>query len=354
MEARPESVESVRVYHKTPLGEMVLGDAIDVLVAVEDKSVDLIMTSPPFALVRKKDYGNVPADNYVDWFQPFAKQFKRVLKDTGSLVIDIGGAWNAGLPTRHLYHFKLLISLCEDFGFHLAQDFYWWNPSKLPTTAEWVTVRRIRVKDAINCIWWLSTTPWPKASNRRVLQPYSKSMRNLLRNGYKAMRRPSGHDISEKFIIDNNAAIPPNLIAIPNTESNSFYLRYCKENGLKPNPARYPAELPEYFIRMLTDEGNLVMDPFAGSCATGEVCERLKRKWICVELIEEYLKGALGRFKNTPTLSTKALLPKKAPPEEANYYRVPRPGVMWDLIPEESLSIDGGQNRKSPLRNSSK
>ena len=148
------------------------------------------MTSPPFGLVRKKDYGNVEANEYVDWFKPFGAEFHRVLTDNGSLVIDIGGAWNRGYPTRNLYHFKLLIMLCEEIGFHLAQDFYWWNPSKLPTPAEWVTVRRLRVKDAINTVWWLSKTPWPKASNRRVLQPYSASMEELLERGYKAKKRP--------------------------------------------------------------------------------------------------------------------------------------------------------------------
>ncbi|MFO7633476.1 MAG: site-specific DNA-methyltransferase, partial [Caldilinea sp.] len=96
------------------------------------------------------------------------------------------------------------------------------------------------------------------------------------------------------FSIDNGAAIPPNLIAIPNTESNSAYLRYCQERGLKAHPARYPAALPEYFIRMLTDENDEVFDPFGGSCVTGEVSERLRRHWTCCELNEEYLQGALG------------------------------------------------------------
>ena len=259
-----DTLFNVEPFHETPLGQIVQGDSVEVLATYADRSVDLIMTSPPFGLVRKKDYGNVEANQYVEWFKPFAAEFHRVLKDSGSLVIDIGGSWNRGYPTRSLYHFKLLIMLCEEFGFHLAQDFYWWNPSKLPTPAEWVTVRRVRVKDAINTVWWLSKTPWPKASNRRVLQPYSPSMQELLSKGYRAKKRPSGHDISEKFGTNNGAAIPPNLIAIPNTESNSFYLRYCEENGFKPHPARYPAELPEYFIRMLTEPGDLVVDPFAG------------------------------------------------------------------------------------------
>jgi len=331
-----------KTFHKTSLGQIINGDSLDVLASYAGESVDLIMTSPPFGLVRQKDYGNVSASEYIDWFKPFAVQFKRVLKDSGSLVIDIGGAWNKGNPTRSLYHFKLLILLCEEFGFHLAQDFYWWNPSKLPTPAEWVTVRRVRVKDAINTVWWLSKTPWPKASNRRVLQPYSPSMMELLEKGYKAMKRPSGHDISEKFSVNNGAAIPPNLIAISNTESNSFYLRYCKEHGFKPHPARYPAELPEYFIRMLTDPDDFVVDPFAGSCVTGEVCERLHRSWACIELLEEYCQAAMGRFARNVQQTKMAV----SPSADSNYYRVPRPGMLWNGYAEPALPKDGGRERQ--------
>jgi len=339
---RNTNASSPEIYMKTKRGRIILGDAIDAIKNVKTNSVDLIMTSPPFGLVRKKEYGNVDADEYVEWFRPFAKEFKRVLKDNGSFVLDIGGTWNQGLPTKHLYHFKLLVMLCDEFGFHLAQDFYWWNPSKLPTPAEWVTVRRIRVKDAINCVWWLSTSPWPRASNRRVLQPYSESMKTLLKDGYKAKKRPSGHDISEKFSIDNKASIPPNLLAIPNTESNSYYLRYCKEHGIKPNPARYPAELPEFFIKMLTDKKDFVIDPFAGSCVTGEVCERLGRKWLCIELIEEYLKGAVARFENTKEEIKLFNLQKKN--NQTTYYRIPRPGSLWNGE-VENLPEDGGQKR---------
>ena len=336
------------VFHKTELGQIIHGDSIDVLKDYQNDSVDLIMTSPPFGLVRKKDYGNVEADDYVDWFKPFGAEFHRVLKASGSLVIDIGGAWNKGYPTRNLYHFKLLIMLCEDYGFHLAQDFYWWNPSKLPTPAEWVTVRRVRVKDAINTVWWLSKTPWPKASNRRVLQPYSSSMRELLAKGYKAKKRPSGHDISTKFSINNGASIPPNLIAIPNTESNSFYLRYCEEKGLKPHPARYPAELPRFFIRMLTEPGDLVVDPFAGSCVTAEVCESSKRRWTCIELLRDYCEAALARFVRDPQETAK---PMSAPDCPSNYYRLARPGILWNGNDGDPLPADGGRTRHLKRRN---
>lgn len=283
-------------YYKTNAGSAYLGDAFHLMQCLPDESIDLIMTSPPFALQRKKEYGNVDAEDYVAWFMPFALQFRRILKEHGSLVIDIGGSWVKGQPTRSLYHIELLVALCRKVEFHLAQEFFWYNPARLPTPAEWVTVRRLRVKDAVNHVWWLSKIPNPKADNKKILKPYSDAMRQLLKNGYKPKLRPSGHNISDKFKKNNNGAIPPNLITISNTESNSYYLTACREAGIKAHPARYPAALPDFFIRFLTDEGDTVLDPFAGSNVTGEVSERLRRKWIAFELIEDYLKGSQFRF----------------------------------------------------------
>lgn len=320
-----------RYFLRTKHGKIIHGDCLAYFSAdVAAGSVDLIITSPPFGLLRKKDYGNADADAYLDWFRPFAKAFREALKESGSLVIDIGGAWISGQPTRSLYHYELLIMLCREFGFHLAQDFFWWNPSKLPTPAEWVTVRRVRVKDAVNCIWWLSKSPWPKASNRRVLAPYSDSMKGLLEHGYQAKLRPSGHDISAKFSKNNGAAIPPNLLAMANTQSNSTYLRYCHARGIKPHPARFPADLPEFFVRMLTDPGDSVIDPFGGSCATGEVCEKLKRNWVCCELEADYLNGAVGRFA-TDSAVEKNLFPAKTAGRQsgsAPSYKITHPGAL--------------------------
>ena len=324
----------MKEYYKTEWGSIYHADSLDYMKTLNAGEVNLIMTSPPFGLVRKKDYGNVDAHGYLEWFRPFAEQFQRILKDDGSLVIDIGGAWIAGQPTRSLYHYELMIMLCREYGFHLAQEFFWWNPSKLPTPAEWVNIRRIRVKDAVNCVWWLSKTPWPKASNRRILIPYSDSMKELLKNGYKAKLRPSGHDISEKFSRDNGASIPPNLIAIANTESNSSYLVKCKEAGIKPHPARFPVDLPEYFIRMLSDKGDFVLDPFGGSCVTGEAAEKLKRKWACVELEEAYIEGGKFRF---PVNQIHRKMPT---------YSLSHPAALWNGVEnEEPLPVDGGKKR---------
>lgn len=290
-----------RPYYQTQYGAAFLGDSLEFMKQIPDKSVNLVMTSPPFALKRKKEYGNVAAKEYVDWFIPFAEQMKRIIADDGSIVIDIGGTWIKGQPTRSLYHFKLVIALVEEVGLHLAQEFYWYNPAKLPSPAEWVTVRRIRAKDAVNTVWWLSKTPFPRANNRKVLRPYSSSMKDLLKNGYKAKKRPSGHDISEKFNQDNGGAIPPNLIELANTDSNSWYLKSCRNANIKPHPARFPHGLPEFFVKFLTEPGDLVIDPFAGSVVTGDVCEAQARPWLAFEIQEDYLNASKFRF---PELSS--------------------------------------------------
>jgi len=288
-------MENIDAFYQTNLGKAYLGDALQLIKGIPDNSVNLIMTSPPYGLRKKKEYGNADPEVYVKWFTPFANEFLRILKPNGSFVLNIGGGWEKGKPTRSLYQFELLLELCK-MGFNLAEEFVWYKPATLPTPAEWVTIRRIRVKDAIEYVWWLSKTPHPKADNRKVLRPYSDSMKGLLKNGYKAKRRPSGHNISEKFRKDNKGSIPPNFLEISNTESNSHYLVSCLDHQLKPHPARFPAKLPEFFINFLTDEGDLILDPFAGSNVTGEAAEKLGRKWLAFELNEEYLKGSEFRF----------------------------------------------------------
>lgn len=283
-------------YYKTERGAAYLGDALELIKDLDPESVNLILTSPPFALTRKKEYGNKDSDEYVEWFLEFAREFKRVLKTNGSFVLDLGGAYLPGAPVRSLYQYELLIRLCKEVGFFLAQEFFHYNPARLPSPAEWVTVRRVRVKDAVNVVWWLSPSENPKADNRKVLRPYSDSMKSLLKNGYKPKLRPSGHDISNKFGKDNAGAIPPNLMELANTESNSSYLRMCGENDIKPHPARFPAAFPEFFINFTTDTNDVVLDPFGGSNTTGYMAEKLGRRWLSFEIREEYLKSSIFRF----------------------------------------------------------
>lgn len=281
--------------YSTNWGNAYLGDSLALIRKLPSDSVNMILTSPPYALHFKKEYGNKTQAEYVPWFMDFAKEFRRILRPDGSLVIDLGGSWQSGQPTRSLYHFELLLALCKETHFHLAQEFYWYNPAKLPSPAEWVTVRKIRVKDSVNCIWWLSKTPHPKANNQRVLTEYSPDMKRLLVRGYRPKQRPSGHNITAKFR-DNGGAIPPNLLTFGNNDSNGYYMEACKRAGVKPHPARFPVQVPQFFLRFLTDPSDLVLDPFAGSNTTGEACEREERKWIAIELNESYLDGSRFRF----------------------------------------------------------
>jgi site-specific DNA-methyltransferase (cytosine-N4-specific) len=292
----------MKPFYKTHWGASFLGNSLDLIKNIQDESIDLILTSPPFALTRKKEYGNKSSDEYVDWFLKFAREFKRVLSEKGSFILDLGGAYLPGHPVRSIYQYELLVKLCKELDFFLAQEFFHFNPARLPAPAEWVNVRRIRVKDSVNLVFWLAKTEFPKADNKKVLKPYSDSMKQLLKNGYKAKLRPSGHDISENFNKNNHGAIPPNLLSIANTESNSSYLRKCREMGIKPHPARFPLEFAEFFINFLTDEKDTVLDPFAGSNTTGFVAEVLRRKWISFELNKDYLEASKFRFDKSPTL----------------------------------------------------
>ena len=280
--------------YTTPWGRAFQGDALEILRTLDDGSVHLAFTSPPFALRRQKAYGNVTAAQYIDWFWPIAEQVHRVLRDDGSFVMELGGAWNPGSGTRSLFPYELLLKLGQLF--HLAQDFYWHNPSRLPSPAQWVTIRRTRVKEAVTSIWWLSKTVEPQADNRRVLVPYSKSMKRLLKDGYKTALRPSQHEIGPHFQRDNGGAIPPNVLTVSNTRSHDQYLFKCRAAGLPIHPARFPPELPDFFIRFLTQPGNLVLDPFAGSNVTGQEAQRLERKWLSIEINADYVAGSKLRF----------------------------------------------------------
>jgi site-specific DNA-methyltransferase (cytosine-N4-specific) len=285
--------------YTTPLGRALVGRAEDVLLSLPPASIDLVMTSPPFALLREKEYGNLDEDTYVDWLVSLGPAVRRVLKDSGSFVLDLGGAYRRGLPVRSLYNYRVLLGLCDGCGFHLAEEFFWHNPCKLPSPIEWVNKRKIRAKDSVNTIWWLSKTEWPRADVRKVLAGYSPRMRQLLAEPLKFCQpndRPSGHDISLNFARDNGGAIPSNLLVHPNTDSNSLYLRLCKRFGLRAHPARFPEALPDFFIRFLTEPGDTIADIFAGSNATGAAAERLGRAWLAVDASREYVLASAFRF----------------------------------------------------------
>ena len=323
--------------YTTQFGAAYVGDALDLLQGLPDESIDLALTSPPFPLQRQKEYGNVDQDEYVEWLLSFAVEVKRVLKSTGSFVLDLGGAYRRGRPVRSLYNYRVLIRMCDELGWNLAEEFFWFNPSKLPSPIEWVNKRKVRAKDAVNTVWWFSKTDFPKADVTKVLVPYSERMKLLLQNSekyYSPKKRPSGHDISDRFANDRGGAIPPNLLQIPNTESNSQYLRCCQLVGICGHPARFPERLPEFFIRFLTDPEDTVLDMFAGSNTTGAVAESLGRRWLAFEIDCAYLAASAFRFLSETDEDTVKSLYGSLVAEAAEGVVIPRVAAQRFLFEE--------------------
>src|SRR6266487_6760791 len=294
----------MKPFFKTKRGKLYIAHVEEFLASKAGKAlhgrVQLLFTSPPFPLNHKKAYGNRTGEEYVKWLSDFAPVFAKLPKPDGSIVIEMGNAWEPKRPVQSLMSLKALLMFAEhpDAGLRLCQEFVGYNRARLPSPAEWVNVRRIRVKDSYTHVWWLATNDTPKANNRHVAKQYSQAMRNLLkRQKYNAGPRPSGHVIGKtSFFTDNGGAIPSNLIEFSNTKSSDRYLKSCKEHGEKPHPARMPQAIPEFFIKLLTDERDLVLDPFGGSNVTGFIAESLGRRWITIEAQENYARQSIWRF----------------------------------------------------------
>lgn len=260
--------------------------------------INLIFTSPPFPLNRKKKYGNLVGQRYIEWLAAFANPLSKLLSPDGSIVIEVGNSWEPGRPIMSTLALRSLLAFLDAGDFVLCQQFIYNNPARLPSPAQWVNVERIRVKDSYTHLWWMSKNDRPKANNRNVLKGYSDSMKDLIsKRKYNSGARPSEHNIGEtSFFTDNKGAIPSNVITLANTQASSDYLKYCRNNELILHPARMPQGIPEFFIKFLTDADDLVLDPFAGSNTTGAAAESLHRRWISVEANLDYINGSRGRF----------------------------------------------------------
>lgn len=306
----------IKPAYKTSWGAMYQGDCQDILksypITRRKGKVQLILTSPPFPLNRKKKYGNRTGEEYLNWLKNLAPLFRDYLASDGSIVLELGNAWEVGKPVMSTLPLKALMAFLEAAELNLCQEFICYNPARLPTPAQWVTVERIRVKDSFTRVWWMSPVERPKANNRNVLTEYSKSMKELLRKGtYNAGPRPSGHHIGKKsFLSDNGGAIPPNVLVpsqnsselidvlpISNTRTNDPYQIYCRRNNISPHPARMQTELAKFFIKFLTDKSDLVLDPFAGSNTTGSAAQELRRKWLSIEQDVNYVGTSEVRFR---------------------------------------------------------
>lgn len=290
--------------------------------------IQLIFTSPPFPLNSKKSYGNMLGEEYLTWFKNLAPLFTEMLTEDGSIVIELGNSWESQRPVQSLLPLQSLLNFvsCPGTDLRLIQEFICYNPSRLPSPANWVTVNRIRTVDSYTRLWWIAKTDFPKADNSKVLRPYSDRMKYLLKTGnYNAGKRPSEHKIGKtSFLKDCGGSISHNMIEVEpmdskrkvrlpnifnafsysNSSSNDFFAKTCKKRKIKPHPARMPMGVPAFFIEFLTDPGDLVLDPFAGSNTTGYAAARLDRKWLAIDAEENYVEQSKIRFED-PALQIK-------------------------------------------------
>lgn len=317
------SGSSITQAYKTHGGSYYIGDSLELLqtpaFAKLKGKVQLLITSPPYPLNDKKSYGNLKGEEYLQWFTRMAPIFSDMLAPDGSIVIELGNSWEPNRPVQSLLHLEALLAFTKhpEADLRLIQQFVCYNPSRLPSPAAWVTVNRIRTVDSYTHVWWLAKSDFPKADNRKTLKPYSKSMKKLIKRGdYNAGTRPSEHTISDtSFLTDHGGAIAhnffelepmdserevrlPNAFSFANTASTDYFHKACKEANIVPHPARMPAGLAAFFIQFLTDEGDLVLDPFGGSNTTGYVAALNKRNWIAIDAQDDYVEQSMLRFKD--------------------------------------------------------
>lgn len=296
--ARPGVVLNI---FETRFGLAIWGHVEEAAALIERGSVTTIYTSPPYPILKAKEYGGMEAASWLTWSLDLAELWKPLLAPGGSLFMNLGAeVYRRGVPYQSTYLERFVVAMEDRCGYQLAQRWHWDNPTKLGSI-EWVSVRRRRLRQTVEPVyWWVNDLAGiqDQANNRAVLQPYKTAQRP-----YTPGKRPSGIDIgADAFERDNGGAIPSTLLSVANSASNDSYRRACRAAAMKPHPATFPASLPERAILMTTQPDDLVLDPFFGSGTVGEVAERLGRRWIGIERSKAYLSTAELRFPSSTAI----------------------------------------------------
>ena len=274
---------------KTEPEGIITGDCLDVMKGFPASCVDLIVTSPPYAMLRENTYGGIPEDEYVDWFLPRAEQFKRVLKPTGSFVLNIKEHSTKG--QRVLYVYDLVSALVRKAGFMWVDDYVWHKPRPVPLgypnrfPDAWEHLYHFGVENKRKMNRKAVKVPSSDAnwrrSNRRVRTQY------VMEGGRRPVKTGSGL-VALDYPIEDGMVYPTNVLKYHTVRNNTGH------------SAPFPPKLPEFFIKLFTDEGDLVLDPFAGTGTTCRVARNLRRRWCGIEIKKDTLvdmseKGALFR-----------------------------------------------------------
>jgi len=301
---------TILILYETPNGQVLWADAQTAAGSMKDGTVDLIYHSPPYPLTTGRAYGTFTVAQLIELIMSCAPEWKRVLTDTGSMVLNLKDVYlpsseTGGAPERSIYIDKLVCALVEETKFHFADRHFWRNPSCAPTTP-WVTVKKVRCGADIEHMLWFSKTAQPFSDSTQVMSPAKAStIATYLAKARRAQKNvvcESGHNnVFEEQIA--KAARGEQILVLPRTVqefSNAAPQVKLKallaQAGLPPHPARMPIDLPRFWIKFLTKPGQRVHDFFLGSGTTGLACEELGREWGGNDRSLSYLLGSALRF----------------------------------------------------------
>lgn len=291
------------VAFSTELGVAIWGRCEEVFPGLT-KSVALCVTSPPYPLRKARAYGGPTAADYTDFLCRALEPIVRALIPGGSLVLNISNdIFESGRPSRDLYAERLVLALHDRLGLALMDRIPWVNPSKPPAPTYWACVRKVQMVATYEPVYWFTNDPdRVRADNRRVLEAHSARQEALHARGGEHRRTVYGDGTRRvrpgSYGRATAGRLPRNVLTRGHTCSDSkAYRRHAQALDLPVHAAMQPTTVPDFFIRFLTEPGDLVVDPFGGTVKTGLAAERLGRRWLVTEQMGAYLRGAAELFR---------------------------------------------------------